>query len=335
MRKIIIPMMLLLLIALPTVAQDSVDPEAEPAFLTMNLEAGFVLDPFMVTVIGGGSIHASDLSEECIGFINANPTVKVNYTGEADFLRAFFYSTHDPVLIVHTPDDDYLCNDDVSNLLLDPSLDLENPPQGEYKIWVGSFGQDQRIPGFLVFTANPQIQVGTFDLSTLVNRDQMPDEAASVQTLPRTTLGAAAMFRSAPATLDPDSENVIEEITVNGDIPLFDVNLGGGMVCGGFISDAPSYTFNWAGEAEGLRLFFESEQDSTLLVLGPDDATFCNDDFSGADNLNPLVDIPNPAAGSYQVFVGDFDPDADLTGTLTVTQETTLEPEALTANQEE
>ncbi|MBZ0291291.1 MAG: hypothetical protein K8L99_01870 [Anaerolineae bacterium] len=333
MRKIIM-LSLLLLIALPALAQDAVpDPDAEPAFLTLNLEAGFTLDPFVVSVVGGGSIDASDLSEGCLGFINSNPTVKVNYTGDADFLRAFFYSSHDSVLVVHTPDDEYLCNDDANDLLLDASLDLENPPQGEYVIWVGAFWQDQQVPGFLVFTANPDMRTGMFDPGALVNREAMPDDVARIAALPRSSLGSESRLKS--MTLKAEDETLTQELTVTGDIPLFDVDLGDNMTCGGFVSNSPSLVFDWSGEVDTLRLFFESDSDSTLLVLGPEDSVYCGDDSANSENLNPVVDIANPAEGVYQVYVGDFDPDTDLTGMLTITQDIELEPQTLASNHEE
>lgn len=308
--------------------EDTLDPEGEPAFLRMNLEAGFVLDPFVVSVIGGGDVDTSELGEGCAGFVNANPTVRVNYTGEADFLKAFFYSDHDPMLLVRTPDGEYLCNDDINPLLLDPSVELQNPPQGEYALWVGSFAEGQLIPGFLVFTANPQIGAGTFDPSALVMRESVPDEALRAERLPMDTLLTQAKL--APASVAAGDDPLTQEITAGGDVPAFNLDTGT-TACTGFINAEPSLVFDWSGEAEALRVYFEGDSDATMLIRGPDGAFFCNDDADGSRNLNPLVEIAAPAEGQYSVYIGSFDPVHVVEGTLTITDDSSMSPVELSS----
>ena len=58
-----------------------------PALVTLDLAAGFPLDPTFVSVNGGGEVDASLLGPDCKGFINRNPVVTVNWTGAADLLR--------------------------------------------------------------------------------------------------------------------------------------------------------------------------------------------------------------------------------------------------------
>ena len=55
-----------------------------PALVTIDLTAGFPLDPTFVSVNGGGEVDASLLSPDCKGYINRNPVVTVNWTGAAD-----------------------------------------------------------------------------------------------------------------------------------------------------------------------------------------------------------------------------------------------------------
>jgi len=55
-------------------AVDMVDVE-HSAFLSLDLAAGFPLDPFFVSVNGGGDLDASTLSDECTGYINELPIV--------------------------------------------------------------------------------------------------------------------------------------------------------------------------------------------------------------------------------------------------------------------
>lgn len=103
---------------------------SEGAFLTINPTAGFPLDPFLVSVQGGGPVEASTLSEECTGYVPANPTATVDFKGEADLLRAFFYSDGDPTLVVRTPDGAYLCGDNTNSLILDPTVKISEPVTG-------------------------------------------------------------------------------------------------------------------------------------------------------------------------------------------------------------
>ncbi len=129
-----------------------------PSLVTLDLAAGFPLDPTFMSVNGGGEVDASLLGPDCKGYINRNPVVTVNWSGEADLLRAFFYSDSDSTLVVLTPDGKLICNDNANEQLLDPVLDIKNPVPGKYRIWVGSAADRQRIPGVLVLTTQPRRQ---------------------------------------------------------------------------------------------------------------------------------------------------------------------------------
>ncbi len=99
------------------------------AFIAISPQAGFPLDPFLVSLQGGGPVDASTVSDGCNGFVAEAPAVTVDYQGEADLLRAFFLSNGDTTLVVQTPDGDFLCNDDTHPLLLDPSIVITAPVQ--------------------------------------------------------------------------------------------------------------------------------------------------------------------------------------------------------------
>lgn len=295
------------------------------AFITIDLSAGFVLDPFIVSVNGGGDVDASTLDASCTGYISASPTVQVNWTGEAEFLQAFFFSDHDPVLVIEQPDGSYLCSDDESPLILDPSVAIENPQSGLYSVWVGSFAPEQLLPGFLVFSGNRDLNVASFDISALVHRQpvtQMTDESSS---LPVDTLQLDA---SPTASLSAGSDPLQQTITTAGEVPLFDIDQGNSQ-CTGFIDNAPNLAFSWSGAADSLHIFFESDMDTTLLVITPSGEFACNDDTAGSSNLNPLVTLENPEEGDYLVFVGRFDPQYTVSGTLTVTETVDAAPAPL------
>ena len=74
------------------------------SLISIDLQAGFPLDPTFVSVNAGGQVDASLLSSECSGFVNTQPVVTVHWAGKAPFVKAFFVSDDDPTMIVGTPD---------------------------------------------------------------------------------------------------------------------------------------------------------------------------------------------------------------------------------------
>jgi hypothetical protein len=182
------------------------------------------------------------------------------------------------------------------------------------------------VPGFLVFTSS-DYSPATLDLSVFA--PTLNPEAVS-DTIPLDIL----QFNAAPAAgldaLEAGFGTVAKEIAVDGSLPAFDIDLGN-PECTGFIDGVPTFGFTYAGEADTtLRLFFEGDHDSTLLLRAPDGTFICSDDFAGAENLNPLIDFA-AGAGQYLLFVGTFEPGASLSGTLTITEDLSIEPAALTS----
>ncbi|MBK8049151.1 MAG: hypothetical protein IPK16_19750 [Anaerolineales bacterium] len=51
-----------------------------------------MLDPFIVSINGGGEVDASTLDPACNGFINDKPVLLVNWTGKAERVNIFYYS---------------------------------------------------------------------------------------------------------------------------------------------------------------------------------------------------------------------------------------------------
>ena len=97
------------------------------SLITMDLAAGFPLDPTFVSVQAGGEVDASLLASHCVGFINQQPVVTVNWTGATPYVEVFFVSDSDPTLVVLTPDGQLLCNDDAHEDLLDPAIEPQRP----------------------------------------------------------------------------------------------------------------------------------------------------------------------------------------------------------------
>jgi hypothetical protein len=298
------------------------------AFIAISPQAGFPLDPFLVSLQGGGPVDASTVSDACSGFVAEAPAVTVDYQGEADLLRAFFLSNGDTTLVVQTPDGDFLCNDDTHPLLLDPSIVITAPVQGVYSVWVGSVAAQDLIPGFLVFTTKESVTAGSLALADLVRRQPL----LATQPLRQRQIDAGQRLAEAlaavedAAALEAGGDDVTVEVTADGILPMPEL-LTNDALCSGLVSLTPSYAFDWSGETETLSLFVEAGGDTTLLVRTPDGSLLCSDDAS-ADTLNPLVAIAQPAEGRYLVWVGRITPDEPVSGVLTITETADAQPAA-------
>lgn len=304
--------------------------EASAAFVTIDLAAGFPLDPMLISLNGGGDVAASTLSEACNGYITIDPTVAVDWTGESDFVEAFFYSDHDPVLVVQTPDGAYLCNDDANAVLLDPVIEISAPAQGRYHIWVGSHAADQLVPGILVLTTRHEVNIGTFSLENLITRHPIAEDHLEVhevhtEVLPSQKLEPGDVEADA---WQPGDDPIQHSAVVSGTLPAFDLSIPG-RLCNGFIHTFPDYVVNVTDEPDHLRFMFEGDGDATLIVEDPAGAVHCNDDHAAGENLNPVVDLTEPAAGHYYVFIGRVMLEDEVKGVLTISESVALQPAVL------
>ena len=299
----------------------------QKAYVTLDIQAGNPLDPFIVSVNGGGTFNAAALGGECSGYVNTQPVVRINWEGETDLAKIFFYSDHDPTLIVQSPDGKFHCNDDASDLLLDPSITFEDPQEGTYNIWVGSYYPDQLIPGVLVVTTRQDIGVETFTLNGLIKRGPVVDVAERPNAKPAEALIDIIQRQKQNVKKIKAGKPQTVRVSADGDTPAFEYDVPG-QICNGFINDKPDLVFDWTGEADTLSIYFEGNGDATLVVVTPGRDILCNDDAS-EDNANPQVIIPNPAQGRYAVFVGRVHPDAPVKGKLTVTDAVDASPETL------
>jgi len=290
----------------------------EQPLLTLDLTAGYPLDPFFVSVNGGGNLDAEIAAPGCEGFISANPAIKVDWEGDADQIKAFFFSDHDPMLMVQTPDGQLLCNDDANDQLLDPVVEITDPLTGTYEIWVGSFARGQLIPGILVLTTRPDVDLGTFALDQLVRREAVPEDLPRPQRGLPADLLQVALARYAAKVAPLGSELVQVDMTVEGNVPAFDIPFED-VLCNGFVGDRPDFVFSLAEATEQIRVFFEGDGDATLIVAGPEGRIYCTDDAAAGENINPLLDVPGAVLGNYAVFVGRVDPSQPVVGKLSVT----------------
>lgn len=112
------------------------------------LQGGFVPDPVTVGITSGGSIDASTagLAPGCRGFVTRQPDFILDYSNPASFLRLYAVAqgSGDTTLVINDGAGRWHCNDD-SHGGLNPTVDINNPPAGQYDVWVGSYRAGENI----------------------------------------------------------------------------------------------------------------------------------------------------------------------------------------------
>jgi len=120
-----------------------------------SLRGGFVPDPKSINVTSGGGIAAGSTQApgHCGGYVTSQPDVIVNYSNAASFLRFYFQAQGggDTTLVINDANGNWHCNDD-SHGGVNPTVDINNPPSGQYDIWVGSYEANTNIRGQLKIT---------------------------------------------------------------------------------------------------------------------------------------------------------------------------------------
>jgi hypothetical protein len=130
------------------------DFSLEPNYGAVALSHGFTPDPHVLPITSGGDVDASYLGEGCTGFATAAPDFRLNWTGSSPELRFLFTAAagEDTTLLVNLPDGTFLCNDDSASGNLNPMISVENPAEGVYDIWVGSYASGTFASGELRIT---------------------------------------------------------------------------------------------------------------------------------------------------------------------------------------
>jgi len=263
------------------------DTGASPTYETVNLEAGFPNDPYSVTLSSGGSIDASNISDDCAGFIANAPDVRLVYKAGSLPLYLSAASDADTTLVVNAPDGQWFCDDD-GNGGLDPLVWFDTPQSGQYDIWVGTY-------------ADSNVHSATLNISELASGGA-GDEGNFVDESISTGIdyGAEPSYEtvSLNAGFTPDPYTV--SLSSGGDNDASQL----GTPCTGFVANVPDVRLNY--EAGSLPLYFRTraDEDTTLAVNAPDGQWYCDDDSGGG--LNAQVWFDAPQSGQYDVFVGSY-----------------------------
>ncbi|MBL8685695.1 MAG: hypothetical protein JNK05_41340 [Myxococcales bacterium] len=97
-----------------------------------------------------------------------------------------------------------------------------------------------------------------------------------------------------------------------------------GRTCLGFGERTPSARFTVRAGVSFVRVFARANADSTIAVRAPNGTVYCADDTFGA---HPGVDVTDPPAGEWRVFVGTYAPRIRMPFELTVTTQRDARPE--------
>lgn len=344
-RKIIVlALSILVALLLPGMlaAQGGLDSSQDPYFGTVFLEGGFLPDPYIVPMpISSGDVDVSlqNLGAGCRGFVLTAPDLQIEYTNPSSHLRIFFVGSGDTTLVVEQPDGSYLCNDDAVGT--DPVIDIPNPDEGDYFVWLGTFRSDTEfISGYLLISEFNDSGPGSiltnvpnfvtsfteFDIetppSTPVSTEATATPAGTTTNTGGLNPGGSPTYGTSTLSsgFSPDPTQV--SVSSGGSVDIGAANLGAN--CRGFAASNPDHRIEWSGAGSLLRVFFVSEGDTTMIVRTPSGEFLCNDDFPGG--LNPLVDITNAAAGGYDVWVGTFGSSDVIPGTLYITGSSSTDP---------
>ncbi|WP_185827587.1 hypothetical protein [Halomonas nitroreducens] len=132
------------LVALPllsyTAGVQALEWEAAPSYGTVNLVSGFQPDPHRTSLSAGGSRSAGEAGPNCSGYVSDKPDLDLNYEAGQHVLSIFVESPADTTLVVYDAAGNWHCNDDYSTMAgTNPGIKWNNPPAGNYNIWVGTY----------------------------------------------------------------------------------------------------------------------------------------------------------------------------------------------------
>ncbi len=99
MRKLIVSSILLIL-SFQALSQDY---SLDAAYGNVELDAGFLPDPYVVNLNAGGELSASSLANGCVGYIANPPDVQLTFQAGSSPLYISVLSESDTTLVVNLP----------------------------------------------------------------------------------------------------------------------------------------------------------------------------------------------------------------------------------------
>lgn len=117
-----------------------------------SLRGGFAPDPHVVDLYAGGDVAVSEAvagSGACRGYVTEAPDFELTFTPGSLDLYISAASSVDTTLVVNAPDGSWWCDDDGGEGAFNPGIMFNNPQQGVYDIWVGTYSQRDPAPARL------------------------------------------------------------------------------------------------------------------------------------------------------------------------------------------
>lgn len=137
-----------------------VSDDARDALSNATLSPGFAGDPRAYEGRLITDYRASSLHEGCAGWTSREATLRLTLTEDFETISFLAHAEADLVLVIHTPDDAWICADDVDDL--DPVI-AGSAGEGSYEIWVGGYDNGSEGAPFRVGVSE-KLTVRTRDL---------------------------------------------------------------------------------------------------------------------------------------------------------------------------
>jgi hypothetical protein len=145
MFPVLLSTLVSLLVSVPAIAPSITpdrlcpDPFTEAAARITQTGAG-LYSVQSYSVRAGGNIDLADCFEDHAGFVAARPDFSFSLTGMLDYERLSIWveSECDTVLLMRSPARQWFYDDDTKEL--NPALEVREPANGTYQIWIGTYG---------------------------------------------------------------------------------------------------------------------------------------------------------------------------------------------------
>ncbi len=286
---------------------DRVDFDLEPTYGEQVVE-DITNAPIQIDITSGGEINTGYIGGDCNGFVSSAPDYRIQYKGQVPALYFKFEakaSDEDATLLVNLPDGEWVCNDDASEGILHPAILIENPPHGQYDVWVGSFNEGEYLEGNLTISSRNTPVVTDKKIEVKLDFNLEPYFASM-------TFNTG--FTPNPFTLSGQT---------GGEVDVRSINIG--EDCSGFASTAPDYRLNWTGTTQQLSVYFEADnqgENAMLIINAPDGSWICNDD-AHSNTLNPMILLGEYEEGQFDIWIGSQNQEEYINGVLTITEHET------------
>ncbi|MEO1224608.1 MAG: hypothetical protein AAFX92_10300 [Pseudomonadota bacterium] len=106
-----------------------------------NLTGSYLFTPRTYNVQAGGNNNLANCNVPGSGWVISDPDFEFNFQNDGGYGRLEFevVGDCDTVLLINDANGQWHFNDDSAGL--DPAINIMNPPNGTYDVWVGTYGQ--------------------------------------------------------------------------------------------------------------------------------------------------------------------------------------------------